>query len=149
MANDETNSVLFYKRQDDEHSHIDKQDFMLVLMTEFQRNMLLRFGADRICVDLTHGISGYDFELVTVLIIDKHEEGISVAFCITSSVNTQTLTYFFKCIKSAISARNISPQIFMSDDAVMFNNAWIDIFGPCSKCLLCAWHVDRAWLKPS
>ena len=95
MANDEKNPVLFYKRQDDEHSHIDKQDFMLILMTEFQKNMLLRFGADRVCVDSTHGISGYDFELVTVLVIDKYEEGTQVAFCIISSVNIQTLTYIF------------------------------------------------------
>ena len=33
----------------------------------------------------------------------------------------------------------------MSDDAVMFKNAYLDDFGPCSKYLLCAWHVDRAW----
>ena len=74
MANDEKNPVLFRKRQDEEHSHIDKQDFMLILMTEFQRNMLLRFGADRVCVDSTHGISSHYFELVTDLVTDKYEE---------------------------------------------------------------------------
>ena len=48
-------------------------------------------------------------------------------------------------IKSAVSAHNVSHQIFMIDDTVMFKNAWEDIFGSCSKYLLCAWHVDRAW----
>lgn len=146
MKSNECNPVLFYKRQDEDHSLIGKKEFMLVLMTAFQKNILSRFGADRICVDSTHGISGYQFELVTILTIDEFEEGIPVAFCIMSTVDTKMLTHFFNCVKAALS-RNLNPRIFMSDDAVMFQNAWVNVFGPCSQYLLCAWHVDRAWQK--
>lgn len=69
-----------------------------------------------------------------------------MAFCIASSVDTKMLTHFFNCVKAALS-RNLNPRIFMSDDAVMFQNAWVSVFGPCSQYLLCAWHVDRAWQK--
>ncbi|XP_055935218.1 uncharacterized protein LOC129965398 [Argiope bruennichi] len=146
MKIEKDNPVLFYKRQDDAHPTIQNKDFMLVLMTHFQKSIFYRLGADRICVDSTHSISNYNFELVTVLVIDEYEEGIPVAFCISSSVNTVILTHFFQCIKTTMST-SIIPKIFMSDDAVMFKNAWVSVFGPCDHYLLCAWHVDRAWRK--
>lgn len=146
METQADNPVLFYKRQDDTHAVIEKNDFVLVLMTSFQKCMLYRLGADRICVDSTHGISNYGFELVTLLVIDQYEEGIPVAFCITSTVDTVVLTHFFQCVQNALSS-DIRPEIFMSDDAPMFRNAWINVFGPCAHYLLCAWHVDRAWKK--
>ena len=37
------------------------------------------------------------------------------------------------------------PAWFMSDDAEQFYTAWIAVFGPGPKKLLCTWHVDRAW----
>ncbi|XP_055951534.1 uncharacterized protein LOC129987599 [Argiope bruennichi] len=95
MKIEKDNPVLFYKRQDDAHPTIQNKDFMLVLMTHFQKSIFYRLGADRICVDSTHSISNYNFELVTVLVIDEYEEGIPVAFCISSLVNTVILTHFF------------------------------------------------------
>ncbi|GBN54138.1 hypothetical protein AVEN_263881-1 [Araneus ventricosus] len=119
MESQKDNPVLFYKRQEDPHAVIDQEDFMLVLKTNFQKCIMYRLGADRIYVDSTHGISNYNFELVTVLVIDEYEEGIPVAFCISSSVNTVILTLFFQCIKNTLSS-SINSKIFMSDDAVMF-----------------------------
>ncbi|GBM90779.1 hypothetical protein AVEN_7291-1, partial [Araneus ventricosus] len=66
MENQKDNPVLFYKRQEDPHAVIDQNDFMLVLKTNFQKCIMYRLGADRICMDSMHGISNYNFELVTV-----------------------------------------------------------------------------------
>lgn len=66
--------TFFYKRQEEEHLIISKKDFLLIIMTNFQKSMITRFGANRVCVDSTHGIFGYEFELVTLLVVDEYEE---------------------------------------------------------------------------
>ena len=65
--------------------------------------MLSRFVADHVCSDSTHGVSGYEFELVTLMVIDDFEEGVPVAFCITSSVGTNVPIHFFQNVKPALS----------------------------------------------
>ena len=37
------------------------------------------------------------------------------------------------------------PAWFMSDDAEQFYTAWIAVFGPGPKNILCTWHIDRVW----
>ncbi|KAG8177537.1 hypothetical protein JTE90_023442 [Oedothorax gibbosus] len=78
--------------------------------------MLPDLGNDRVCLDSTHGITNRGFELVTVLVVDKYNEGEPVAFLITSTVNTINLSKFFTAIKTALEV-NLTPKAFMSDDA--------------------------------
>ncbi|KFM74894.1 hypothetical protein X975_12859, partial [Stegodyphus mimosarum] len=139
----EKNCVLLYKEQGDQHETLPKEDFMLVIMDPMQQHMLSTFGCDRVCVDSTFGLTGYGFELVSIIVIDKFEEGFPAAFCCCSSVNINTMTEFFKCLKQKVSI--ISTKTFMSDDTPIFYKAWEKIFGIADKRLLCAWHVDRAW----
>ncbi|KFM78872.1 hypothetical protein X975_06899, partial [Stegodyphus mimosarum] len=64
-------------------------------MTPFQRQILQNLGFDRPCIDSTHNISSYAFELITLIVIDEYEEGIPVAFCISSnSCSLQILEAF-------------------------------------------------------
>ncbi|KAJ8970809.1 hypothetical protein NQ314_001022 [Rhamnusium bicolor] len=42
--------------------------------------MLKTFGKNTVCVDSTHGLNGYDFELTTVMIIDEFGEGFPGAY---------------------------------------------------------------------
>ncbi|KAF8785630.1 hypothetical protein HNY73_011145 [Argiope bruennichi] len=129
MKIEKDNLVLFYKRLVDPHPAVQNKHFMLVFVTHFQKSIFYPIGADGICVDSTHSISNYNFELVTMLVIDEYEEGIPVAFCISSSVSTVIFTHFFKCIKTTMSS-SIIPKFFMSDDAVMFKNAMCLIHVP-------------------
>lgn len=46
--------------------------------------MLQKYEKDCICVDGTHGISGYGFELHTILVLDKLREGFPAPFCISN-----------------------------------------------------------------
>jgi len=52
---------------------------------------------------------------------------------------------FFSQIKSKVGV--IEPQVFMSDDAPAYYNAWSIIMGDVPHRLLCTWHVDRNWRK--
>ncbi|KFM75120.1 hypothetical protein X975_17584, partial [Stegodyphus mimosarum] len=112
MSQMEFNPVLMYKRQGEKYANVNENDFMLAIMTEFQKKMLIEFGNDRICIDSTHGISAYGFELVTLLVVDKYEEGIPVAFLISSTVSEKILVNFFNCIKKII---DIKPKVFICE----------------------------------
>lgn len=69
-------------------------------MFSIQKNMFNEFGGDRICIDSTHGTTGYDFELVTMMVIDEFEEGFPVAFCLTSTMSFKTMKFFLTILKN-------------------------------------------------
>lgn len=60
-------NILFYKKQGDEHPNFDKNDFILVFVNQSQQYMLQTFGKNIICIDSTHGLNSYDFELTTLM----------------------------------------------------------------------------------
>ncbi len=144
------NSVVIFKqqgaKQDDDMDNISDSDFVLGIQTEFQRDMLKQFGASTICVDTTHGTNMYDFNLLTVVVLDEYGEGIPVAWMLSNREDSMVLIEFFKVIKQRVGS--LSPSWFMSDDAEQFFTAWRAVFGDNeTKKLLCAWHVDRAWRR--
>ena len=105
--------------------------------------MLLKFGDKCVCIDSTHGTNMYDFNLITVLVIDGFGEGIPVAWAIANREDVTMLVEFLKAIKKRTG--HLKPQWFMSDDANQYFNAWKGVFGGDETTkLLCAWHVDRA-----
>ena len=104
--------------------------------------MLMKYGDMCICMDSTHGTNAYDFNLITVLVMDGFGEGIPVAWVIA---NREDVTILVECLK-AIKERTglLQPRWFMSDDANQYFNAWKGVFGSM-ETTLCAWHVDQAW----
>ena len=97
-----------------------------------------------VCMDATHGTNMYDFNLITVLVVDEFGEGIPTAWAITNREDVTLLVEFLRAIEK--NTGPISPNWFMSDDAPQYFNVWKGVFStPETKKLLCAWHVDRAW----
>ena len=124
--------------------NIGNDDFILGIQTEFQRDMLCKYGDMCVCMDATHGTNMYDFNLITVLVIDEFGEEIPTAWAITNREDVTLLVEFFKAIEK--NTGPLSPQWFMSDDAPQYFSAWKGVFGaPDTQKILCAWHVDRAW----
>ena len=79
---DKESPVLLYKQQGkclQEHKFLNKSDFVLVLQTPYQAVMLKEFGNNVICIDSTFKTTGYDFTLITILVIDEFGEGHPVA----------------------------------------------------------------------
>ena len=82
------NPVLVFKPQGTPQlpsmENISVDDFLLGIQTEFQRDMLIKSGNSCICMDGTH----YDFELITVMVIDDYGEGIPVAWLLANREDT-------------------------------------------------------------
>jgi len=147
LAKGSNNPVLYFKHQgqDDVTTHLGKDDFCIIIKTDFQAEVLVKFGNDKICVNGTHGLNNYSFQLYTLLVVDEYGNGIPVAFCFSNKSDTATYTLFFKSVKKLIGV--IKSYVFMSDDEPEFYNAWCSVMGPVLKQLLCTWHVLRNWNK--
>jgi len=99
-----------------------------------------------ICMDSTHGMNTYEFQLMTLLAIDKHGEGFPVPFCYSNSVDERTMTVFLEVVRDAL-GQPLRDVVLMTDDAEVYSNAWKCVMGEPAFRLLCTWHVDRAWRR--
>lgn len=115
--------------------------------SQAQRDWLVKFGKRGVCIDSTHGTTAMGFLLTSLLVVDDCGKGLPCAFLISNSESAENLEVFFRAISDRIGG-SLDPEIFMSDDAAAFWNAWVNVFGSGqTKKLLCAWHVDKNWQK--
>ena len=127
MGKKEGNPVLFYKQQGQILAGLDINDFALVIQTPLQTEVLQNCGSNKVvCLDATHGTNGYDFKLISVLVVDEFGEGFPVAWCFSNREDKTLLVNFLKHLKQR--SGNITPEWLMSDDAEQFYSAWIDTF---------------------
>ena len=75
----------------------------------------MKYGKVCVCMDATHGTNMYDFNLITVLIIDEFGEGIPVAWAVSNREDVTLLVQFLRSIKNRTGP--INSKWFMSDDA--------------------------------
>ena len=121
---DEYSPVLFFKLQGqpDTENRLEKDDFMLIIQTEAQNHLMRQFGGIGICYDTTHGTTGYDFKLTSLIVSDELDEGIPAAHCISNKETFHFMEIFFKEVKS--NCGFITPRRFMSDTASQFYDAF-------------------------
>lgn len=130
---------------DPEHTELHLDDFVLILMSDTQIEMLKNLGNDVVCVDGTHGTNGYGFEMTTVLVLNDRKEGFPVATMFSSRSDTEMMTVFFTYIRKLCGG--ISCRVFMTDITEIYFQAWKKTMGTPSRRLFCSWHVDQAWRK--
>ena len=149
MSSQIYNPVLLHKVQGKEPciemENLRKEDMLLVIQTEFQRDMMVMFGNNIVCLDATHGTTMYDFLLITAIIVDEYGEGVPVAWILSNREDKIVLVNFLKSVKARVG--NLSPNIIMSDCAEQYYGAWVEVFEGTPKKLLCIWHVDKAWRR--
>ena len=148
MKSSDISPVILYKQQGvpqpDDCDNLCDKDFVLAIQTPLQADMMKRFCNGRVvCIDGTHGTNGYDFTLITVIVIDEYGEGFPVAWCISNREDQLLLINFFTALKKRVGI--VSPAWLMSDLAEQFYTAWVASFGNRPHKLVCIWHVDRAW----
>ena len=145
--NEESNPVLFYKLQGEETSDIvslAKEDFFIAVQTPLQKHMLKQYASNGVCCDTTHGMTGYDFSLITLLVTDEFGKGFRVGWCISNLEDMSVMHLFFSLIKNNCGVQHSG--FFTSDMAPQFYNTWVAVMGePRPKKLVCTWHVDKAW----
>ncbi|XP_034236338.1 uncharacterized protein LOC117642361 [Thrips palmi] len=139
------NMVAYYKGQhkQDPSEVLRDEDFMIVLMTEYQKELVRKYSSDKILIDSTHGTNNYDFQLTTLMTVDEYGAGCPVAFCISNRIDTESIGVFFEAVKNQVG--RIKCNVFMSDDYPAYYNAWEVVMAPANHRLLCTWHVDRSW----
>ena len=141
------NPVLLFKKQTEEYEGLNNEDFALILQTKFQKNMFTKFAKSIVCIDGTHDTNKYKFQLYTLLTLDEWNEGVPVAFCISNREDEAIFRIFFDKIKEAAGIQeHFETDIFMSDDAPAFGNAWNKVMGQPKKKLLCHWHIHKNWV---
>ncbi|XP_072392298.1 uncharacterized protein [Diabrotica undecimpunctata] len=145
MSGTENNPVVFYKPQNSECTayNLENNDICLILMSPVQAELLKKFGQDLICVDSTHGLNAYDFEMTTVLVIDEFGNGFPVAFLFSNRKDSYINEVYFTEIMKVVG--KIQTLCFMSDITSVFYLPWQKIMGTPLKQLYCSWHIDRAW----
>ncbi|XP_054276962.1 uncharacterized protein LOC128995926 [Macrosteles quadrilineatus] len=148
LTNSSYISRIKYKAQGEESEdfpYLSKDDFLLIFMTKTQHAMLKKFGQHTVCIDGTHGLNNYDFQLFTLLTLDETREGFPVAFMFTNKSDKEVMKLFFNEIKSEVG--QIDTNAFMSDMDETFYTAWREVMCPAKHRLFCTWHVLRAWRK--
>ena len=123
---------------------IARDDFILTIQTEFQKDAMLQYGRKAILMDATNGTTQYDFLLISLLVIDDHGKGIPAAWAITNREDTTMLVQFLQAVRNRM-GDGIETAFFMSDCAEQYCNAWQGKFkSENTTKLLCIWHADRA-----
>ncbi|EFA08432.1 hypothetical protein TcasGA2_TC006079 [Tribolium castaneum] len=102
-----------------------KDDFALGYMNEEMKYMLQTYGKRIVCLDGTHGTNPYNFELTTLLVLDDLNIGYPTVFLISNRKDTVVQKVFLAEIKKKI--ENLVPQHFMTDDTLIYYNAWTSI----------------------
>ncbi|XP_065217704.1 uncharacterized protein LOC135843672 [Planococcus citri] len=139
------NPVLFYKDQNSDLQGFDRSDFILVLMTDFQKDMLMKFGDNTICIDGTHSLNEYDFQLFTLLVLDEYHEGIPVAHCFSNLASFEVYKLFFGEIRTKLN-KSVKPFVFMSNGEPAFYEAWTEVMSAAQHQLMCRWHLNKTWI---
>ncbi|KAF0688406.1 SWIM-type domain-containing protein, partial [Aphis craccivora] len=121
FAESSSNPIVFYKTQGTEYPPLDFNDFMLIILTETQKAVLHKFSNGKLCIDSTHGTNQYNFNLTSIVVIDEFRERYPAAFCISTKIDEVHMKEVISCL---------TPNVFMSDDAPAFWNAWINIMWP-------------------
>ena len=62
------------KQQPENMDNVGKDDCLLRIQTQFQRDMLVKNAHLCVCMDSTHGTNMYDLNLITILVIDEFGE---------------------------------------------------------------------------
>ena len=96
------NPALFYKPQGtpDPNGNLADNDFVLVIQTEFQKDMLSRVGDNAVYMDTTHGTNAYDFNLTTAVVIDEYGEGVPVMWAISNRQDNDTLILVLRAVET-------------------------------------------------
>lgn len=143
----EESPILYFKEQGEIDACFTKDDFILIIMNEFQAKRLTTLGKSKICIDGTHGLNSYGFQLYTIMVVDEFGSGVPGAFCFSNRADTILFQLYFRCVKDRVGL--IETETFMSDDYPAFYLAWESVMSPVTNRLLCTWHIKKNWMQNS
>eukprot|EP01018_Ginkgo_biloba_P032726 Gb_32690 [translate_table: standard] len=132
--------VFFYQDMSNGQPFILGIQTMIIRMVKFGKNNL-------IATDSTFGTNKLKYPLFTLLVFDTHQNGLPVAWIISSSSSASDIQSWMEKLRSRIYEMDPTwrPSASMVNDVDAEINAISDVFG--CRILLCLWHVHTSWLK--
>ena len=112
-------------------------------MSPYQKETARSFGGV-IIIDVSEGRNMYNMYLTTMIVVDGENRSKSVAYCLSSSQDTDMFTWLLKSYSIALyGSNNIAPiECLFSDRAVSIANAcrtvWPHVFHG-----VCLWHLAQ------
>ena len=93
------------------------------------------------CVDSTHGVTGYNFYLLSILVINQYGKGLIVGWAISSRENF----FIWKLLAQSLrpDSLRVKPEVLMSDDDNASWNGLKLVWTSLKFKLLCHWHVKK------
>ena len=80
-----------------------------LLQSPLQADLMKKLGNDKVnCVDSTHVTNEYDFNLITVMVIDEYCEGYPASWCTSNREDQLLLIINFVSFKERVG--NLSPK---------------------------------------
>lgn len=70
--------VLLYQpqhRRITEYAFLPDDAFMLVIQTEWQKELYMKYASSILCVDSTYGTNAYQFKVITCIVPDEFGAG--------------------------------------------------------------------------
>ncbi|ERN03925.1 hypothetical protein AMTR_s00078p00196690 [Amborella trichopoda] len=126
----------------------DTESFILGIQTEWQLQQMLRYGHNSsIAANSMFGLNKLKCPLCTLLVFDAYQNGIPVAWVISSSYASQDIHMWMGSLVERVRARDLNwrPTAFLIDDPSFEISVIRDIF-QC-RILLCLWRVRRVWIR--
>eukprot|EP00058_Branchiostoma_floridae_P001717 XP_002587205.1 hypothetical protein BRAFLDRAFT_102090 [Branchiostoma floridae] len=151
---------IFFKEYDSDNEDPDKRPFVLVLLTEWQRQMAERFSPNSVwTVDSTFGLNSYGLPVYSAVVPNQHRQRLPIFYLITSNdkKNQPRRDRGPTWVRSS-PAMTTRPNAIIIDKSLTEKRAieravendtlsWED--GTQTKCrlLLCWFHVKKAWTE--
>eukprot|EP01018_Ginkgo_biloba_P032619 Gb_20521 [translate_table: standard] len=138
----DTMIVFFYQDM------LNNQPFILGIQSTWQLEQMVKFGKNNLIgTDSTFGTNNLKYPLFTLIVFKTHQNGVPVAWIISSSSSANDIQNWMEKLWSRIHEVNPMwrPSAFMVDDVDAKINSISDVFG--CRVLLFLWHVYRSWLK--
>eukprot|EP01018_Ginkgo_biloba_P000638 Gb_06810 [translate_table: standard] len=122
--------------------------FIIGIQTLWMRKMMVKYShGSLISMDATFSTNKYGYQLYTLMVFDKFQNGVPIAWVVSSQDTTSDIEEWLHAIFNAGVKERQDWKVcsFMTDDAATEIQALRRIFN--CNILLCLWHVRRAWLK--
>eukprot|EP01018_Ginkgo_biloba_P023179 Gb_29607 [translate_table: standard] len=113
---------------------------MRKMMVEFSHNIF-------IAMDSTFDTNKYGYQLYTLMVFDKQQNGLPIAWVISSRDRASDIKEWLSAlIEEGVKERqDWKVNAFMTDDALAEIGALRSVVG--FRILLCLWQVRGAWMK--
>ena len=121
-------------------SDFRSDDFLLVMQSPDQASMMVE-NPRILCCDATHGLTAYDYKLLSMLVVDRHGHGLVCAWAIGSRENHRFWQLFAESLFPRVKC--ILVQVLMTDDTNSAYNGLTRVWKSIEHKLLCHWHVKK------